>query len=175
MSFSILSWQSRTLALLCAADFASTVWLCCAHDAAEANPLMAFFLARGVLAFAAAKVTLTAGPLLILEWARAMRPRLGTLALNTALLGYVALYGAGLARINAVPCTADPSECVNKNPVYEAWLEGHNRRIEALRQAARLQTSLATPSATYKLPKFLPVGPSASPAPSTYTQVTTLE
>jgi hypothetical protein len=130
---SCFSWQSYALAGLCAADFISTVWLCNTHGAAEANPLMAYFLAQGVAVFAAAKFVLTAVPITILEWARRVRPSLGLIALNTAVLGYITLYGAGLAHINRGPDVVEAARAINEDPRYVAALAENRRRVEARR------------------------------------------
>ena len=129
----VLAWQSCALAALCCADLVSTIWLCRVHGADEANPLMAYFLAQGVLVFAAAKLVLTALPITVLEWARRIRPSVAVIGLNTALLGYITLYGAGLAHINRKPSIEEAARLINTNPRYVTLLAENRRRVAAKR------------------------------------------
>jgi hypothetical protein len=142
----LLCWQSYALSALCLGDLASTVWLCNVHDASEGNPLMAFFLAQGVVAFAAAKIALTAIPLGVLEWARRLQPKLGTMALNTALLGYLTLYGAGLAHVNGGNLSAEAARVARENQAHIVFLETQ-RRIAAKRS---LKVAKSSPAPTLK-------------------------
>lgn len=98
-----LSKQTILLAGLGLLDLATTIWLVESHGAAEANPLMAWFLAQGLLAFIAAKLALLTGPLTVLEWARRKKPQFAARGMNLAVLGYLGLYLLGVARANAVP------------------------------------------------------------------------
>jgi hypothetical protein len=132
----LLSWQSYALSALCLADLASTVWLCHVHDASEGNPMMAFFLAQGVAAFAAAKIAMTAVPLGVLEWARRVQPKLGFLALNTALLGYLTLYAAGIAHVNGGAVSAEERKAAQDNRAHVVFLE--NQRRNAAKRALRI-------------------------------------
>ena len=152
-----LSWQTYALAALCAADLVSTVWLCNSHGAAEANPIMAYFLAQGVLTFAAAKLMLTAVPLTILEWARRARPKLGVIALNTALLGYLTLYGAGLAHINGGPTLDQALAKVEQDPrTAIVWAETQ-RRIDERRHTGAVAAKPAVLPRDFESPgKALP-------------------
>ena len=135
----LFCWQSYALSALCMGDLASTVWLCGVHDASEGNPIMAFFLAQGVVAFAAVKLAFTAIPLGILEWARRIQPKLGYLALNTALLGYLTLYTAGLAHVNSGQLSAEAARIARENEAHTVFLESQ-RRIAAKR-ATRVANS----------------------------------
>jgi len=139
MRSQFLSWQSYTLSAICLADLTSTVWLCHAFDASEGNPLMAFFLAQGVCAFACAKIVMTAAPLAVLEWARRIRPKLGAIALNTSVLGYLAVYGAGLAHVNGGQITAEAARVASDNEAHVAYLE-NARRIAAKRASRPVHT-----------------------------------
>jgi hypothetical protein len=159
-----LSWQSYTLATLCAADLVSTVWLCHAHGAAEANPIMSYFLAQGVFVFAAAKLVMTALPLTILEWARRVRPSLGVVALNTSLLGYLTLYGAGLAHLNGGPTLDQALAHVEQDPRQAiVWAETQ-RRINAKRLAALPASNGVVLQAPQNAAKQLPRAASAGEA-----------
>lgn len=83
------------------ADLASTVLLIRAGIVHEANPLMAWYLVHfGVWAFCAVKCTMLFCPLLILEWARRIKPHVGRWALRAAVIGYLFLYLGAVWRTN---------------------------------------------------------------------------
>ena len=133
VAHSVVAVQSVAICALCAADLASTLWLCGSHGAAEGNPLMAFFLTKGPTASVAAKSALTVGPLVVLEVVRRKRPRLALLALNTVLFCYIAFYGVGVARVNS----AEPREAVRSAQLsqeIEAVYRETARRIAAKRR-----------------------------------------
>jgi len=74
-------------------DLASTLYLIRMGLAREANPVMAWYLVHfGTWAFCAAKTTMLVCPLVILEWARRIKPYLGLWALRIALVGYLFVY-----------------------------------------------------------------------------------
>lgn len=130
----LLCWQTYLIAALAAADLISTIWLCRVYGAAEANPIMSAFLAQGLIAFAAAKIALTVAPLGLLEWVRRSRPRLGVIALNTVLLGYLTLYSAGLAHLNSHISFEQMARELNSDPAYAAPLERNRQLVEAKRR-----------------------------------------
>jgi hypothetical protein len=94
--------QTCLLAIICLLDLISTLWLLHRHGAAEANPLMARFLAHGALAFVLAKVAFVALPLGLIEWARRHRPLFVKRAANLAIAAYLTCYIVGVARANSV-------------------------------------------------------------------------
>ena len=96
--------ESYVLAGVCLLDLLTTLFWVSYRDAAEGNPIMAFYLHHGgTPAFIAAKVVLCAPPLFIAEWARRMRPRFVRSMLRLGIIAYLALYGAGVAQLNQEP------------------------------------------------------------------------
>jgi hypothetical protein len=84
------TWLLLTIGLV---DLASTLYLIHRGLAREANPVMAWYLVHfGWWAFCAAKTTMLVCPLVILEWARRIKPYLGLWALRIALVGYLFVY-----------------------------------------------------------------------------------
>lgn len=82
-------------------DLASTLYLIQRGLAREANPMMAWYLVHfGIWAFCAAKTTMLVCPLVILEWARRIKPYLGLWALRIALVGYLFVYLGVVWRAN---------------------------------------------------------------------------
>ncbi|MCC6730653.1 MAG: hypothetical protein IT208_15075 [Chthonomonadales bacterium] len=96
-----LAKESWLLVLIGGADLVSTLWLVRAGQAVEANPLMGYFLDRGVLPFVAAKMVLLACPLAVLEVARRRRPRFVTSMLRLGIVLYVGFYSAVVWHTNA--------------------------------------------------------------------------
>jgi hypothetical protein len=111
-----LSKQTYILAGICLMDLCSTVWLLQQHGAAEANPLMSYFLAQGVFAFAIAKITLTIVPLGTLEWAKRRRPVFVNRSLNAAVGAYMLFYIFGVMNANGGPSVAEATRIVNADP-----------------------------------------------------------
>jgi len=95
--------QTLLLAAIGLADLVSTLLLVGRFGAAEANPLMAPLLRHSPLLFAAVKVATLTLSLLALEWSRRRRPLLVRRAMSAALVAYLALYVAGVARANWTP------------------------------------------------------------------------
>lgn len=140
-----LSRQTCILAGICLFDLLTTLWLLKYHQAAEANPLMAVFVSQGIMAFIAAKLTLTVMPLGILEWARKRRPMFVHRALNLSIAAYLFLYVIGVARVNFVP---HPSRLSPHNPAAE--------RIFSRMQAAQHVQTSPTPPQYYPLQETSP-------------------
>lgn len=141
--------QTWVLAAICLADLVSTMTLVSHMEAAEANPLMGFFLAQGVTAFVGAKVLLSAGPLALIEWTRTRRPRLAERALNLTIVLYIGLYGLGVYRANSVRAPWDYPPNANffdADPKAAELFAQTQRNIERKRQAALYtQTTQAAP------------------------------
>jgi hypothetical protein len=97
----VIAPESVILAAVCLLDLATTLFWVAYRDAAEANPLMAFYLDNhGFAGFIAAKMVLLAMPLVIAEWARRRSPRFVRGALRLTILAYLTLYVFGVAQIN---------------------------------------------------------------------------
>ncbi len=92
------TWLLLTVGLV---DLLSTIFLVRKGVVREANPMMAWYLIHfGELAFCIAKTAMLICPLIILEWARRVKPAHGTWALRAALMGYVLLYAGVVWRAN---------------------------------------------------------------------------
>jgi len=96
-----LAPETCFLAALCLLDLATTCFWIKYRDAAEGNPLMAWYLQTGgTPAFVAIKIVLFALPLFVAEWARRARPQFVRAALRLGIVAYLALYGTGVAHVN---------------------------------------------------------------------------
>ncbi len=95
--------QTILLAALGCLDLITTIVLIVRHGAAEANPLMASFLTKGLFVFITAKIALLITPIAILEWGRRFSPTFVLKSCNAAIVAYVCLYGAGVIKINNGP------------------------------------------------------------------------
>jgi hypothetical protein len=95
-----LSFEGALILLIGGTDLITTVWLVHLHGAAEGNPMMRFFLAQGVVAFAAVKAAFCLGPVVFLEWARRHRPILVRRALRIAIALYACAYALGVWGVN---------------------------------------------------------------------------
>ncbi len=99
----IIALESYALGAICLLDLATTLFWVSYRNAAEGNPLMAFYLQHGGLpAFIGAKLVLCAMPLFIVEWARRIRPHFAHSLLRVGIVAYVTLYGIGVAHVNQV-------------------------------------------------------------------------
>ncbi len=110
------------------ADLVTTILFIRYHGAQEANPLFKRYWEMGIAAFVGAKVAMLIGPLSVLEWARRRNPRFVSLALRSAIVGYVGMYGVGYARLNYIE---------NAHPTFTATI-GH-RHMMSRRFAERMR------------------------------------
>lgn len=95
-----LSRESLFLVIIGLLDLATTLLWTRWHVAEEANPLFRRYLAMGIGWFVLAKLLMLGGPVQILEWARRRRPVFTRWASRAAIIGYVAVYTSGVARLN---------------------------------------------------------------------------
>lgn len=87
--------ETVLLCFLAVADLVVTVALVQAGLAVEGNPVMAFYLERGLGWFVGFKLALSVGVLAVLEVIRPLcRPRLLSIGVRACLAAYVALYAA---------------------------------------------------------------------------------
>jgi hypothetical protein len=93
--------ESGLLAAICMADLLTTLWLVYAHGAKEANPIMAFYLALGPLAFALVKTLTFMSPIFVLEILRQHRPESIRAILRLAIVCYLLCYGVGVWHVNS--------------------------------------------------------------------------
>lgn len=98
---SLLAPESLLLAAICLLDLLTTCFWIRYREAAEGNPLMAWYLASGgTPVFVLVKFVLCALPLFVAEWARQTRPRFVQAALRLTIAAYVMSYGAGVTHLN---------------------------------------------------------------------------
>lgn len=83
------------------ADLITTIYWIKNHGADEANPLFRYYLELGLPWFAAMKLVLLIGPIVMLEWAWQHRPAFTQLGARFAIVAYLIMYGIGVVRINA--------------------------------------------------------------------------
>ena len=95
--------QTVILIVLGSLDLVTTIVLIRRHGAAEANPLMAGFLSKGISVFILAKLGLLLTPIALLEWSRRFSPAFVIRACNTAIAAYLCLYAVGVVRANIGP------------------------------------------------------------------------
>ena len=132
-----ISKEGIVLILIGIVDLFLTIYLVQYREASEGNPLMAYYLGRGIPAFIAAKFVLCAVPLFILEYARRHRPRLVTYCMRGVIAAYMFSYCAGVAQMNDLRLQAQ-----TKN-VDMAWINApapQYAAFEARRRALRSST-----------------------------------
>ena len=95
-----ISRESYLLAALCLLDLIVTVYLLNTGVAIEANPILRYYLAAGILSFVAGKLLLSIVPLVVLEILREKRPRFIRNALRTGIALYAFFYCVGVWKIN---------------------------------------------------------------------------
>ncbi len=81
-------------------DLVSTLIWVNSHGAQEANPLFRYYLAMGPYVFVAMKFIMLMAPIFLLEWASHRRPVFTRWASRFAIVAYLGLYAAGVARLN---------------------------------------------------------------------------
>lgn len=95
-----VSRETWIVAVLCAADLLSTLFLVRQHGADEGNTLMSFYLQQGTGAFIAAKCLMFIPALLIAEWYRRRNPRLISTTLRGVIVMYLVFYAVGVFQVN---------------------------------------------------------------------------
>lgn len=93
-------WESVVLAVLGIVDLVVTIALIQTGRFGEANPILAYYLGIGLLAFAAVKLLLTLGPVYCLEVLRRHRPVPVRRMIRLAVGLYLALYVIGVGGVN---------------------------------------------------------------------------
>ena len=96
---SYLAKESYMLLAICLIDMLFTGWLIHTGRGTEGNPLMSFYLENGWPVVIAVKLILIACPILIIEWARRIRPVFAHRALRFAIVAYLSMYA--IAFLNA--------------------------------------------------------------------------
>lgn len=95
-----ISRESWIIAAICVADLVSTLIFVHHHGAREGNPLMDFYLQKGVVPFVLAKCTMFLLPIAIIEWARRHNPDFVRRMARFAIAAYVGLYVVVVAKEN---------------------------------------------------------------------------
>ena len=93
-------WEAAALSALCLADMGSTIWLVKSGLAVEANPIVGFYMSHGTWVFAAAKVFMLVGPLIVLEWVRQKKPLFVRNMMRAGLVLYMLVYTGGILTLN---------------------------------------------------------------------------
>lgn len=92
-----LAGESYVFAGVCLLDLLFTAWLVSTGRAVEGNPVMAYYLSRGWPALIAAKTTMVALPLFVIEWASRYHPVFARRMLRVGIGVYLGLYVAAVA------------------------------------------------------------------------------
>ncbi|MGC8784266.1 MAG: DUF5658 family protein [Armatimonadota bacterium] len=95
-----ISRESWIIAAICVADLVSTLIFVHHHGAREGNPLMDFYLQKGVVPFILAKCTMFLLPIAIIEWARRHNPEFVRRMARFAIAAYIGLYAVVVAKEN---------------------------------------------------------------------------
>lgn len=104
-----ISRESWIIAAICAADLVSTLLFVHHYGAREGNPLMNFYLQKGVVPFILAKCAMFLFPIMIIEWARRHNPRFVLRMARFAIAAYIGLYAVVVAKENILqPIPSQP-------------------------------------------------------------------
>jgi hypothetical protein len=95
-------WESVGLSLICMVDAFWTVLMVKQHLAVEANPVMIYFLSKGVLAFVAFKVISLVPGIFAAEYVKFKNRRFASLVVRAGLVGYLLFYVLGDLHLNHV-------------------------------------------------------------------------
>ncbi len=142
----LISRESWIIAAICVADLVSTLIFVHHHGAREGNPLMDFYLQKGVVPFILAKCTMFMLPITIIEWARRHNPDFVRRMARFAIAAYIGLYVVVVAKENILnvtpPQPVPPAFMSFYGPEYARRLQGLTppsamgyKNMEALRTA----------------------------------------
>lgn len=124
----LISRESWIIAAICVADLVSTLIFVHHHGAKEGNPLMDFYLQKGVIPFILAKCTMFVLPIAIIEWARRHNPAFVRRMARFAIAAYIGLYVVVVAKENflhALPPQPMPPALMNfYEPEYAHRMRG---------------------------------------------------
>lgn len=95
-----ISIEGITLIAIFIADLVLTLILVRWHGAAEGNPIMAYCLSHGTLAFILGKTIMSGIPLVMLEYARRANPAFVRKCMRGAICAYLVMYGVGVYQLN---------------------------------------------------------------------------
>jgi len=104
----LISRESWIIAAICVADLVSTLIFVHHHGAREGNPLMDFYLQKGVIPFIVAKCTMFMLPIAIIEWARRHNPDFVRRMARFAIAAYIGLYVVVVAKENILHAAPPP-------------------------------------------------------------------
>ena len=94
---------SWALCAVCLVDLVSTVVAVVVWGVEEANPLMAFFLHKGLIIFCAAKIASFVPAIIVIECYRKRNPAFVSALLRFAVAGYAAVYLVCFWAVNILP------------------------------------------------------------------------
>lgn len=124
----LISRESWIIAAICVADLVSTLIFVHHHGAREGNPLMDFYLQKGVVPFILAKCTMFLLPIAIIEWARRHNPDFVRRMARFAIAAYIGLYVVVVAKENILrpvpPQPVPPAVMSFYGPEYGRRLHG---------------------------------------------------
>lgn len=84
--------ETYALLIICLLDLISTMWLITTNQAIEGNPIMAFYMCKGLGALIIAKILIDVFALFVIEWARRQSPHFVRGVLRFAIVAYVGMY-----------------------------------------------------------------------------------
>lgn len=95
-----VSVETMIIAVICLADLLVTGLLVGSGQFIEGNPIMNFYLEKGLALFVGVKLYFVIIPLAIAEWYRRRNPALVRGLLRATMYAYLAVYGIGFALAN---------------------------------------------------------------------------
>ena len=126
----VISRESWIIAAICVADLLSTLIFVNYHGAREGNPLMDFYLQKGVIPFVLAKCTMFLFPIAIIEWARRHNPDFVRRMARFAIAAYIGLYLVVVAKQNILSLEASPyvppAALTFYTSEYARWMQFEN-------------------------------------------------
>lgn len=103
-----LAAETYVLLAICLVDLVSTLWLISSNRAIEGNPFMAFYMAKGLWALAAAKISIALFSLSVVEWGRRYKPRFVLGVLRFAIIAYIGIYAVAFVNSNVLAAQRMP-------------------------------------------------------------------
>ena len=92
--------ESIALVTIGVVDLITTLVWVNKSGASEANPIFKTYLQMGNGWFVVSKMLLLLGPVFLIEWARLSRPNFAKMGARFAIIGYIAIYSAGVTGLN---------------------------------------------------------------------------
>ncbi len=99
--------ESLILIAIGLADLLFTLRLLAGKTAEEGNPVMAYYLRHGILAFVIVKLVLLFMPIFVAEWSRRYKPLFVKWMLRGAIAAYLGSYVVGFVFVNVIPISKE--------------------------------------------------------------------